>query len=57
MQREILAAQDERDRRDTEREHGALKSADDAVEIDTSGMAIDEVVDRIAALAAERGLA
>lgn len=54
---EILAAQSERDRRDTEREHGALTSAADAVEIDTSDMAIEEVVERIAALAAERNLA
>jgi len=54
---EILAAQTERDRRDTEREHGALTSAEDAVEIDTSDMAIEEVVEQIAALAAERNLA
>jgi cytidylate kinase len=53
---EILAAQTERDRRDTEREHGALISADDAVHVDTSNMSIEEVVDRIAALAADRGL-
>jgi cytidylate kinase len=54
---EILAAQQDRDRRDTEREHGALVAADDAVEIDTSQMTVDEVVERIAELAAERGLA
>jgi cytidylate kinase len=54
---EILAAQQDRDRRDTEREHGALKAAEDAVEIDTSDLTLDEVVDRVAALAAERGLA
>lgn len=54
---EILAAQQDRDRRDTEREHGALMAAADAVEIDTSDMTVDEVVERIAELAAERGLA
>ncbi len=54
--REILVAQLERDRRDTEREHGALKTADDAVEIDTSDLGLDRVVDRVAALAAKRGL-
>jgi len=54
---EIRAAQDERDRRDTARVHGALKAADDAVEIDTSDLALDEVVTRVADLAAERGLA
>lgn len=54
---EILAAQEERDRRDTEREHGALVAADDAVTVDTSEMTTDEVVERIAGLARERGLA
>lgn len=53
---EILAAQTERDRRDSEREHGALATAEDAVEIDTSDLAIDDVVEQIAALAVERGL-
>jgi cytidylate kinase len=53
---QILAAQQDRDRRDTEREHGALVAADDAVEVDTSQMTVDEVVERIAELAAERGL-
>jgi cytidylate kinase len=53
---EILAAQQERDRRDSEREHGALMAADDAVRIDTTSMSVPEVVDRIAELAADRGL-
>ncbi len=53
---EILQAQNERDRRDSERDHGALKRADDAIEIDTTDLAIEQVVDRIADLAAERGL-
>jgi CMP/dCMP kinase len=52
----VLAAQLERDRRDSEREHGALRAADDAVELDTTGLAIDEVIARIAAIARERGL-
>jgi cytidylate kinase len=46
----------ERDARDTGREHGALAPAADSVEVDTTGLAIDEVVGRIAELAAERGL-
>ncbi|WP_416309702.1 (d)CMP kinase, partial [Spirulina sp. 06S082] len=54
---EVLAAQNERDRRDSEREHGALVTAEDAVEIDTSDLSIDDVVSRIAGLVAERGLA
>lgn len=52
----VLASMTERDRRDREREHGALHAADDAVEVDTTGLGIDEVVDRIALLAVERGL-
>jgi CMP/dCMP kinase len=53
---QILAAQHERDRRDTDREHGALKAADDAVEIDTSGLGLEEVVGRVTSLARDRGL-
>ena len=53
----VAAAQAERDGRDSYREHGALRSADDAVEFDTTGIAIEEVVRRIAALARERDLA
>jgi cytidylate kinase len=53
----VRVAQAERDARDREREHGALRAAGDAVEVDTTGLAIDEVVARIAALARERGLA
>jgi len=53
----VLEAQRSRDARDTEREHGALRPADDAVELDTTGLALDEVVARVVALARERGLA
>jgi cytidylate kinase len=53
----VLADQAERDNRDRSREHGALRVADDAVRIDTTGLDVDEVVRRIADLAAERGLA
>jgi CMP/dCMP kinase len=54
---EVLEAQRQRDARDTEREHGALRAAEDAVELDTTGLSLDEVVARIVALARERGLA
>jgi cytidylate kinase len=54
---EVLAAQEERDRRDSEREHGALYAADDAITIDSSEMTAEEVIAEIAALARERGLA
>ncbi|HEX6781705.1 MAG TPA: (d)CMP kinase [Solirubrobacterales bacterium] len=53
----VLAAQRQRDTRDTEREHGALRPAEDAVELDTTGLALDEVVARVVALARERGIA
>jgi len=52
----VLAAQRERDARDENREHSALRAADDAVEIDTTGLALEEVVARIAALGEDRGL-
>lgn len=52
----VLAAQRERDRRDETREHSALRAADDAVELDTTGLDQGEVVTRIASLARERGL-
>lgn len=54
---EILAAQFERDRRDTEREHGALRVADDSVEIDTSELTLEEVAARVTSLVRDRGLA
>ena len=53
---DVRAAQATRDTRDREREHGALRPADDAVEIDTTGLSVDEVAGRIADLAVERGI-
>ncbi|HKZ14778.1 MAG TPA: (d)CMP kinase [Solirubrobacterales bacterium] len=53
----VLEAQRRRDARDTEREHGALRVAEDAVELDTTGFSLEEVVGRVVALAHERGLA
>jgi CMP/dCMP kinase len=52
----VLAAQRERDERDETRAHSALRAAEDAVEIDTTGLALDEVVERVVALARERSL-
>ncbi|HEU4706825.1 MAG TPA: (d)CMP kinase [Solirubrobacterales bacterium] len=54
---QVLAAQRRRDARDSEREHGALRAAEDAVELDTTGFSLDEVVARVVALAKGRGLA
>jgi len=52
----VLAEQASRDARDRQRSHGALRPAPDAVEIDTTGMSVQDVVDRVVALARERGL-
>jgi CMP/dCMP kinase len=52
----VLDAQAARDARDREREHAPLRPAEDALEIDTTGRGVDEVVEQIAALARERGL-
>lgn len=53
---DVLSAQSRRDARDRERAHGALRPADDAVEMDTTGLSVEEVVDRVVALVRERGL-
>lgn len=48
----VLAEQRIRDERDRERADSPLVPADDAVELDTTGLSIDEVVARIGKLAA-----
>lgn len=53
---DVLAAQETRDGRDRDREHGAMRPARDAVEIDTTGRAVEEVVETIARLAGDRDL-
>ncbi|MFL5900550.1 MAG: (d)CMP kinase [Solirubrobacterales bacterium] len=53
----VLAAQRLRDARDETREHSALRPAQDAVEIDTTGLALEEVVEKITALGNDRDLA
>ncbi|MFL5846490.1 MAG: (d)CMP kinase [Solirubrobacteraceae bacterium] len=47
---EVLAEQRARDARDESREHSPLVAADDAVDLDTTGLDIDEVVARIVAM-------
>ena len=54
--RDVLDAQADRDGRDAEREHGALRAAADAIEVDTTGMDVEAVVELIAGMARERGL-
>ncbi|HVZ41483.1 MAG TPA: (d)CMP kinase [Candidatus Kapabacteria bacterium] len=51
-----LASQlEERDRLDSTRDISPLRKADDAVEIDTSSLSIEEQVERVVGLALERG--
>jgi cytidylate kinase len=52
----VLAAQRERDERDRSRAHSALLPAGDAIEIDTTGLELDEVVARVEVLARDRNL-
>lgn len=48
---EVLAAVQERDRKDSTRAASPLRPADDAVVVDTSDLTLDEVLDRLVALA------
>jgi len=47
----VLADQTLRDQQDSTREHSPLRAADDAVELDTTGLSVEAVVERIAELA------
>jgi cytidylate kinase len=48
---EVLREQDERDERDETREHSPLAAARDALRVDTDGLSVDEVVQKIVRLA------
>jgi cytidylate kinase len=50
----VLRDQALRDAQDASREHSPLQIAPGAVELDTTGLSVDEVVERIAELARER---
>ena len=50
----VLKDQALRDAQDTTREHSPLQVADGAVELDTGGLTVDQVVERIAQLVQER---
>jgi CMP/dCMP kinase len=54
---EVREAIEDRDQRDRSRADSPLRAADDSVSVDTTDLAPDEVVERIAALARERGVA
>jgi CMP/dCMP kinase len=53
----VKDAIEDRDRRDRERADSPLRAADDSVAVDTTDLTPDEVVQRIAELARERGIA
>jgi cytidylate kinase len=53
----VLAEQALRDARDVSRAHSPLRAAPDAVEIDTTGRSVDDVVQQIVALARAHGRA
>jgi CMP/dCMP kinase len=57
LSEDVVEAQRERDARDSEREHSALRAADDAIELDTTDMSVDEVVECVVSMARERGIA
>ncbi|MFP3903503.1 MAG: (d)CMP kinase, partial [Armatimonadota bacterium] len=51
---EVLAQQKERDRRDMNREIAPLRKAEDAIEVVTDDMTLDEVIEHIAGIIQER---
>jgi CMP/dCMP kinase len=53
---EVFEAIEGRDRLDSERQISALKTAEDAIVVDTTGRSVDEVVSEIVGLAHERGI-
>ena len=53
---EVQEAMRDRDRRDQQRADSPLRVAEDSVSIDTTDLSPDEVVERIAVLARERGI-
>lgn len=52
--RQVLTELLERDRRDSRREVAPLRKADDAVEVDSSGLSLEEVVDAVVAIVREK---
>ncbi|NLT93635.1 MAG: (d)CMP kinase [Actinobacteria bacterium] len=52
--RQVLTELRERDRRDSRREVAPLCKADDAVEVDSSGLSLEEVVDAVVAIVREK---
>jgi CMP/dCMP kinase len=53
----VLEAIEARDQRDTVRRHGALRPAEDSVELDTTDLSVDQVVEKVVDIARQRGIA
>lgn len=51
---EVLSQLNERDRRDTQREFGALRRADDAIDVCTDGLTADEVIAQLERIVLQR---
>jgi CMP/dCMP kinase len=51
---EVLAQLNDRDRRDRERAYGALRRAEDAIDVCTDGLSADEVIARLETIVRER---
>ena len=54
---EVLTQQDERDRRDESRPVGRLIKADDAIEVLTDGLTLEQVVDQLEQIARQKAVA
>ena len=52
----VKRAMEDRDQRDRGRKHGALRLADDSVEVDTTDLSVEQVIERVVELARERGI-
>lgn len=50
----VIDSLEKRDRRDAERSVGPLRRADDAIELDTTGLSIDDQIDQVIAYVRER---
>jgi CMP/dCMP kinase len=53
----VREAIEDRDQRDATRTHGALRAAEDSVEVDTTDLSVEQVIERVVELARERELA
>jgi cytidylate kinase len=53
-ERIVLAEQAMRDERDSTREHAPLRAAPDALTLDSTGLSVEQVLERIVALAGDR---